>query len=155
MSWTVEYLPAQGVIAVTATGEVSNADAEAQVAEVIRLLKQNHALRILVDYSEAVSEVSLPTLYNVPDHCTKSGAVWNVWAAVVLPRTRYRIDTYHFFELVCHNAGYNVRLFDSTDAAEHWLHEQSPGASGPIRHSEARASLLGIPACAHHGPAGR
>jgi hypothetical protein len=46
--------------------------------------------------------------------------------AVVLPRTRYRIESYEFFELVCKNAGYDVRLFEVREKAERWLAPSPP-----------------------------
>ena len=125
MSWKVEYLPATGLVAVTAAGEVSDEDARAQVEQVIGLLKQHQTTLVLVDYSEALSEVSLPSLYRLPDSFLQCGGPWNVRVAVVLPHSRYRNETYQFFKLVCGNAGYDVRLFDQRDAAEEWLeHDQ-------------------------------
>lgn len=113
---------------VTSSGEIRNEDARAQVEEIIRLLKQNRARVVLVDYSDALSEVSLPSLYGLPDYYTELGAPWNARIALVLPRSRYRLESYQFFELVCKNAGYNVRLFDEREAAEHWL-----GLGPPVR----------------------
>ena len=124
MSWKVEYLPATGFVAVTAAGEVSDEDARAQVEQVIRLLKQHQTTLVLVDYLEALSEVSLSSLYRLPDSFTQCGGPWNVRVAVVLPRSRYRMETYQFFKLVCGTAGYDVRLFDQQEAAEQWLEQE-------------------------------
>ena len=66
MPWRVEYIPAKDVVAVNATGEISSEDAGAQVAETIRALKQNQANLVLVDYSDALSEVSLASRYGLP-----------------------------------------------------------------------------------------
>ncbi len=123
MPWRVDYLSATDVVAVIATGEISSEDVRAQVAEIIRVLNQNEATLVLADYSDALSEVSLASLYGLPDDFTKSGAPWNTRVAVVAPRTRYRIETYQFLELVCKNAGYDVRLFDEPEAARDWLHQ--------------------------------
>lgn len=139
MAWTVEYLPTKDVVAIIAAGEISSEDAEAQLAETIRLLHQNHATHVLVDYSEALSEVSLPSLYGLPDYSTMSGAPWNARVAVVIPRTRYRIETYQFFELVCRNAGYDVRSFDNAEAAEDWLQQAQSVQSGGGTTSENKS----------------
>ena len=109
------------MVIVAGAGEIRNEDAKAQAAEAIRLLKQNEASGVLVDYSEALSELSLPELYWLPDYFTTLGAPWDARVAMVLPRTRYRIDTYQFFELVFRNAGYNVKLFEERKEAEAWL----------------------------------
>jgi hypothetical protein len=123
MPWTVEYEPERALVVVTGAGEIKDEDATAQATEAICYLKQNHANAMLVDYSGAVSEVSPPTLYWLPDYCSELGAPWNIRVAVLLPRTQYRVESFHFFELVCKNAGYHVRLFETIEAAEAWLAE--------------------------------
>ncbi len=130
------------MVAVIATGEISSEDAGAQAAEALRLLKQNQANLVLVDCSDALSEVSLSCLYGLPDYFTKSGAPWNIRVAVVVPRTQYRIATYHFFELVCKNAGYNVSLFDEREAAEDWLQQAQRFRTEADPAPEAAASCL-------------
>ena len=126
MPWTVQYVPERVMVVLCASGEISSDDAKAQTAEAIRLLNQHQTNCLLVDYSDALSEVSLPSLYWLPDYSSQLGAPWTARIAVLLPRTRYRLESYQFFELVCKNAGYNVKLFDDKEAAEDWLAE-GPG----------------------------
>ena len=114
------------MVVVTASGEIHNEDATAQAAEAFRLAKQNQASAVLVDYSDALSEVSLPSLYGLPGYYSRVGAFWDARVAVVLPGTGYRLESYQFFELVCKNAGYNVRLFEASEDAEQWLAQASP-----------------------------
>jgi len=147
MPWRVEYLPATDVVAVIAAGEVTNEDARAQVGEVIRLLEQHRTTLVLADYAEALSEVSLPSLYGLPDHFSRCGGLWNVRVAVVMPRTRYRLETYQFFELVCKNAGYNVRLFGAREAAEEWLQQARPGRTEVEPDPEGSGSCLAKTPC--------
>jgi hypothetical protein len=126
MSWTVEYAPKMGRVVVSASGEMRDEDARAQTAEAVCLLKQYRATGILVDYSSAQLEVSLARLYWLPDYAAELGAPWDAGVAVVLPRTGYRLESYQFFQLVCNNAGYHVKLFETREAAEAWLAEFSP-----------------------------
>ena len=147
MAWKVKYLPATEVIAVNAAGEISNEDLGAQVGEVIGLLRAHQATLVLADCSEALSEVSLPTLYGLPDFFTQCGGLWNVRVAVVLPRSRYRVEAYQFFKLVCSNAGYNVRLFDEREAAAEWLEQTRLGRKEAESRCEASASVLARTPC--------
>jgi len=121
MPWTVEYEPERALVVVAGAGEMKDEDAIAQTAEAVCYLKQNHAETILVDYSDAVSEVSLPSLYWLPDYFSELGAPWNIRVAVLLPRIQYRLESFHFFELVCKKAGCHVRLFETKESAEAWL----------------------------------
>ena len=126
MPWTVEYAPERRAVVVTASGEIHDEDARAQTAEALCLLKDNRASGVLVDYSDAVSEVSLSRLYGLPDYAAEFGAPWDAGVAVVLPRIPYRLESYQFLELVCKNAGYHVKLFETKEAAEHWLAQAAP-----------------------------
>jgi hypothetical protein len=126
MPWTVQYDPENTLVVVNGSGEIRDGDASAQTAEAIYFLNQNQSNGVLVDFSDALSEVSLPRLYRLPDYFSELGAPWNVRIAVLLPRTAYRLETYQFFELVCKNAGYNVRLFEAKEAAEQWFAQTSP-----------------------------
>lgn len=147
MSWRVEYLPVTGLVTVTAAGEISDEDSRAQVGRVIGLLKQHQTTLVLADYSEALSTVSLPCLYGLPDYFTQCGGFWNVRVAVVLPRTRYRIETYQFFKLVCSNAGYDVRLFDQREAAEQWLKQDRSIRTKADPDCQENASVLASAPC--------
>jgi hypothetical protein len=133
MPWTVEYLAEKDVALIVATGEILDEDSRAQVVETIRLLKQHRSSLVLVDCSNAVTKASLPGLYRLPDYATELGAPWNIRVAVVIPQTRFRIETFHFFELVFRNAGYDVHLFDEREIAEEWLQRPPPVRKGANR----------------------
>jgi hypothetical protein len=141
MSWNVEYLPEKGVVVVIAKGEVSGEDALAQLAEIIGVLKENQASIVLADYSDALSEVPLASIYWMPDQAAKLGAPWRLHVAVVLPRTGYRIDTYQFLATVGKNAGYDVRLFETRAAAECWLQQSPAVRPQTVQHADALASI--------------
>jgi hypothetical protein len=112
------------------TGEILDEESKAQVAEIIRLLNQHESRLVLMDCSNAVTKASLPGLYRLPDYATELGAPWNIRVAVVIPQTRFRIETFHFFELVFRNAGYDVHLFDDRESAEAWLRRPHPLQTG-------------------------
>jgi hypothetical protein len=135
MPWTVEYRPEKDMALVVAAGRIFDEDARAQLVECIRLLKHHHAALLLLDYSEALSEVPLAGLFGLPDYATELGAPWNMRVAVVLPRTGYRMDTYEFLELVGKNAGYDVRLFGDRKAAEAWFLQCRPALATAAQHA--------------------
>ena len=133
MPWTVEYLPEKGLVLIVATGEILDEDGRAQVVETVRLLKEHQSNLVLVDCSHAMTKASLPGLYRLPDYATELGAPWNLRVAVVIPQTRFRIESFHFFELVFRNAGYDVHLFDDREGAEEWLQRPPPVRTGANR----------------------
>ncbi len=126
MAWTVEYVPERDLVLLLITGDLLDEDGRAQVAETIRLLDEHQSSLVLVDCSDAVTKASLPTVYRLPDYATELGAPWNVRIAVVVPQTHFRIETFHFFELVFRNAGYDAHLFDDRESAAAWLQRPHP-----------------------------
>ena len=126
MPWEVKYRPEKEMVVVTAIGQISSQDGKDQAGKAIRLLKENQATLVLVDYSEAMSEVSLSDLYWLPDHFSAVGAPGHARIAVLLPRTGYRMESYQFFELACKRAGYSVKLFAEPGPAEDWLRQGQP-----------------------------
>ena len=130
MAWTVEYVPERDVVLLVVTGEVLDEDGKAQIAETIRLLNEHQSSLVLVDCSNALAKASLPSLYRLPDYATELGAPWNIHVAVVISQTRFRIETFRFFELVSRNAGYDVHLFEDRESAEAWLRRVDPIRTG-------------------------
>jgi hypothetical protein len=126
MAWAVEYVPEGDLVLLVVTGDILDEDGNTQVAETIRLLNEHQSTLVLVDCSDAVTKATLPSLYRLPDYATELGAPWNIRVAVVIPQTRFRIETFRFFELVFRNAGYDVHLFDDRDSAESWLRRPHP-----------------------------
>jgi hypothetical protein len=123
MAWTVEYLAEKRMILLVVTGEIVDEDTREKVAETIRLLDEHHSHLVLVDCSSAETKASLPSLYRLPDYATELGAPWNLRTAVVVSKTRFRMETFEFFGLVCRNAGYDVCLFEDQASAEAWLQQ--------------------------------
>ena len=121
------------MVLATGFGGVFSEDARAQAYAILGLLKRHRAHLVLVDYSDALSEVSLPELYWLSYNASSLGLPWDVRLAVLLPRKRYRIESYQFFELVFRNVGYNVKLFKERTAAENWL------APPPVARTERHA----------------
>jgi hypothetical protein len=121
MSCRVEYIPDRELVLIVATGDILDEDGRAQVVETVHLLKQHQSNLVLVDCSEAVTRASLPGLYPLPDYATELGAPWDARIAVVLPRKRFQMEMFHFFELVFRNAGYDIQLFNDRQDAEEWL----------------------------------
>lgn len=123
MPWEVKHLPDKEVVALICSGRFSSNDAREQAEEVIHLLKENKATRVLLDYSNAIGEVPIVDLFYLPEHYDKLGAPKNARVALVLPKTEHRLEDYGFYETVCRNKGYNCTLFRSHQAALKWLEQ--------------------------------
>jgi len=131
MPWQIQYDPKNHIVLITATGQISNDDARAQVQEAVKLMKEHRTTRVLADYSEGLTEVSLANLYWLVDFYKAVDAPPNFKGAVVLPHSGHRIEAYQFHTLAARNAGYNIRLFETRADAEKWLLEGTRGHAEP------------------------
>ncbi len=131
MSWSIEYVSETEQIHVRSSGPIFNQDARAQTEEVVALLKRHDANFVLVDCSEVTLEVSLANLYWLPEYYLELGAPQHVRIALILPPRQFQLESYQFFQVACKNAGYNVRLFDSAEAAQTWLRQFRPDSRLP------------------------
>ena len=130
MPWDIRYDEKMGIVAITATGEISYEDAQAQTKESVKLMREHRTSRVLADYSHGLSEVSLANLYWLVDFYREINAPTDMKAAVILPKTGHRIEAYQFHALAARNAGYNIRLFETRSEAEQWLMEGASGGTG-------------------------
>jgi hypothetical protein len=135
MAWKAKYMPEGMTVALTASGTIRSGEAKAQLAEAICLLKQHDTTRVLFDLSEAVWEASLPELYYLPDDAAALGAPWDARVAMVPPQGDCRNELCRFLELVCRNAGYDLRLFGTRPVAEQWLTAPPPASKPPVQPS--------------------
>ena len=126
-SHPVEHVPEKDLVVARLRGAVTDLDAKSQSEQVIRLLRDRKASLVLMDCREAVSEISYSVLYWLPRFYTQLGVPRSTRIAVVLPAVPYRLESFQFYALACRNAGYNVRLFDTRQAAETWLFQKGRG----------------------------
>jgi DNA-binding NarL/FixJ family response regulator len=124
-SWLAAYLPEKKLVEARLIGGVTDADAKSQSERVIRLLNENQASLVLVDCLEAVSEMSYAVLYWMPRFYSQLGAPSLARIAVVLPRVPHRLESFQFYALACRNAGYNIKLCETRQAAEDWLQQKA------------------------------
>jgi hypothetical protein len=142
MSWKSQYVPEQAMVTVANSGAVRNEDAKAQLVEAVRLLKEHSATGVLIDCSQAVWEMSLPELYWLPEQAAELNMPWDVRMAVLLPSPNHQIALYQFLELVCHNAGYALKLFEHKAEAEAWLTPPHPALSQEGKPSLGRVAQV-------------
>jgi len=121
MAWSIDFNESTRSVVIVATGPVTYDDARAQTEEAVRLMKEHGTSRVLADYSEGITEVSLANLYWLVDFYRQVDAPSDIRGAVVLPRSGHRIEAYQFHALAARNAGYNIRLFETRADAEKWL----------------------------------
>jgi hypothetical protein len=95
----------------------------AMVMQAIKIMNQADLLQVLTDFREVTSMVTVNKLYELPELYDQVGVSRQMSMALLLPVTGHREEDYRFFENVCRNRGYNVRLFNDNEEAVRWLAE--------------------------------
>jgi hypothetical protein len=121
MPSTVEYLPAQSLICVTNRGEHSLEDYVAATREVSRLMTQHGVRNCLIDGTELRNQATSIDIYNLPKLYNQIGIPKTIRAALLVGDQSHPIEDIRFFETVCLNSGYSVRIFSDRNAALNWL----------------------------------
>ena len=123
MPWTMGFTDDGRILRVLIEGRLSASEAGEMTQKSVALAAQEQATRIMLDCSKAQLDVPILDVYGLPDLYASRGVSRRVHAAVLLPKDGYRREVYEFYEDVCRNRGYFVRLFEDEDEAWAWLRE--------------------------------
>lgn len=128
MSWTVDYDLEIGLVCARFVGIVTDDDFKAATVEAIGLAQANNTTRFLIDDSQWEGGASVVGLFELPALHETLSADRSSRAALILPppdRTD-NVKTARFYETVCQNRGWNVRVFQERQEAIEWLTQATP-----------------------------
>ncbi len=125
MTWKMAHSAAENLLLVESNGVTTTDDVLAQISEGIHWIKEHEIPGALVDYSDAVLELSFSDLFKLPDLFTLGEVPRNTKMALLVPTDEMHIDKYTFFDDVANNRGYMVKLFTQREAAMAWLTAES------------------------------
>lgn len=123
MPWTMGFTDDGRILRVLIEGRVSATEAGEMTRESVGLAARERATRVMLDCSKAQLDVPILDVYKLPDLYASKGIPHQVHAAVLLPKDGYRREVYEFYEDVCRNRGYFVKLFEDEAEAWAWLRE--------------------------------
>jgi len=125
MPWTVTYDPESGFVVSVYKGKLTGDDLKAEEEQSLALAieKGTHRFLVdLVDYEGAVAKIDIfdsPSRYE--DKLTRP-----IFVAVVEPLSLEARKDAQFYETVCRNRGWNVKIFEKRDDAVTWLGKMKP-----------------------------
>lgn len=123
MPWSMEFMDEGHVLKVLIQGDMSGAEVTQMTRESVNLVAKQQVTRVMLDCAGARMDVPILDVYTLPDLYSARGISRQVRAAVILPREGYRREIYEFYEDVCRNRGYFVKLFEDEAAAWAWIRE--------------------------------
>jgi hypothetical protein len=121
MSYTVKYNPELSVIESVLADNVTAEDLHMHEVQCIALAKETNSTGFLSDATQATLKVSLLALLDLPEIYQVHGLRRPVRIAVLPPTSEGEESLVDFYETVCFNRGWTVRIFGERQEALDWL----------------------------------
>ena len=131
MAWSMRFKDEGRILEILIRGHMSPAEVAEMVRETIGTVATQQLDRVLIDCGDA--RISVPTLdiYKLPDQYAASGVPRQLRIALIPPRDGYKRKSYEFYEDVCRNRGYFVKLFEQEAEAWDWVRNGLAQATPP------------------------
>jgi hypothetical protein len=122
MSWNVEYDSELGIVSGRYVGHVTNDDFREATAKAIALGRANNTNRFLIDDSQYEGGATVFGLYELPNLHEELEADRKSRGALILPSSGSSAEKdARFYETVCQNRGWLIRVFSERQEAINWL----------------------------------
>jgi hypothetical protein len=122
-TWTTRHLPDKGIVLMETVGTFTREDSDRMVEEVRAMKLDPKQVGILIDHRAAIIKFATLQIYNLPATYLSVDQADQFRIANVFKQ----IGTdERFYETVCRNWGYRVRVFTDYDQAVQWLTPATP-----------------------------
>jgi hypothetical protein len=122
MPYTTKHDPLLDIIEVTCTGLITEADIRLATSQAISTQKQMGTTSFLIDIVGWNLSASFTDIYEVVStQYLKEEAHRQSRIAVVMPPSMNVQEAVHFYETVCFNRGWRVRVCSDRQSAIDWL----------------------------------
>jgi len=121
MPWRVEHDAELGIVRAIYFGRVTANEFKAGTLETIALMDAHGINLLLIDDTEVELAVSTNDIFEMPQFYENVRAMRSTRWALVHPSDPAAIKHFRFYENVCRNRGWLVKLFSDRQAALDWL----------------------------------
>ena len=120
MSSQIDYMD-EGIVRVRLTGPQTLADYRKQTEDALKLARRKKVSLFLVEDQQARNTASVLELFAMPAMYEELGAPRSAKVGIVMPHNSPSAADIRFYETVCVNRGFNVRIFATERQAIEWL----------------------------------
>ena len=123
MSYKISYDPESKIVCCQHAGRITKDGLRTRSIKTIELAKANSANLYLIDVVDLEGGVSTVGLYDLPAVYEKAGVDRRVVCAAILYNAKDKAlaNDVHFYETVCINNGWKVKMFSDRQEAIRWL----------------------------------
>ncbi len=121
MTWKTRYLPDERLIEIVFTGKFQMTDLVEVTQGVVKLVEQKKTFWVVCDCTAIIHNTTAFNIYEMPRIFDAQNIDHRIKEAVLLPEEAAARKNLAFYETVCRNRGYNVKVFDTRAEAIDWL----------------------------------
>ena len=121
MSYTIKYIKNKNIVCIRGDGYLKKEDYMKASIELVDLLKKYDSQRLFVDDRSLHNKASVIDLYNLAKFFHEIGLPVNCKIAILIGENTPNTKDIVFFETVCSNRGYNMRIFKTKNEVIKWL----------------------------------
>jgi len=122
MPCTIGFNEKDKILEVVYQGDFGADELRASTQEILTAMLERKSMRVLLDCAAAHFNIPAVNVYQLPDVYDSRGVTrHDARAAVVTPKDGYHREIFDFYEDVCRNRGFFVKLFGDAGAARAWL----------------------------------
>ncbi len=121
MSWKTRFSPIEKIIEIKFTGKFVADDIGDILQSVLLLIQQEKTLLVLGDCTLMEHNTSVFNIYDFPKLFESQNITHHIKEAMVLPVDPEARKNVEFYETVCHNRGFKVKVFETRAQALDWL----------------------------------
>ena len=124
MPYTVNFLDSEGIVTVVNSGVLEYKDYSEQAREAHELSLTKDSYLFLADCTKMVNNADLFEILDLPGLYERIKVSRSIKVAVLLSEDAATNEDIRFYETVCLNRGWNVKVFSNQDSALVWLKGQ-------------------------------
>ena len=125
MPYKIKHIKNENIVCIRSVGYLKKEDYMKGSIELIDILKKHNSLRLFVDDRLLHNKASVADLYNLVKFFHEIGLPLNCKIAILIGENTPNTKDIVFFETVCFNRGYNVRVFKTKNKVIKWLTEST------------------------------
>ena len=122
MPYTVEYQENKGIVMIENSGKFSKEEFVKQAQETLEICRMNNCQHVLSDCTSMLSDINTTEIFYFPGLYRNLNTPRSYKLAILLAEDSATNEDISFYENVCKNRGYNVRIFKAKNEALKWLH---------------------------------
>ena len=124
MKYSINYLEDVGVVEVKSLGKPTFKEFTKKSIEAVELAQEKNTKLFLADDSQLEAPLNVEEIFAFPDLWERIGSSREDRLAVVVSEDESMRPDFKYFEIVCLENDWNVRIFDNREDAFEWLMAQ-------------------------------